>query len=111
MTLGTGKLTGSTNVTFWSSATFTANPLGSVSLTNGLMVEANNFVIPSLTNGYNCPITIYAVSATLGGNVTLSGANLLSIAGGSSQTASLTTNGYNLTVGGDLTIGAVPTPP
>jgi hypothetical protein len=111
LTIGTGGLTGAVtlymrgnaDVLFFDSAS-------TLSLTN-LTLLANSVNLPTLTSGYNTNIVLGGVgpqTVTQTGAVTLSAGKAMKINGDGDGTRqnTLNTNGFALTVGGDLIIGA-----
>ncbi len=69
----------------------------------------NTATIPSLTNGYDCNIVVdYNSGVTQTGNVVLNGTKSLFVSGENApaRTPSWNTAGYNLSVGGNIQIGA-----
>jgi hypothetical protein len=109
LTVGSGTLTGGYDLYLRGTQ---LNPLvfdvGSrLSIPRLWLYSDANLNIPTLTNGYDTDIYIdnngYVTTQT--GNITLNTTKSVFIAYGSTKIETLKTDGYNLTVGGDLQIG------
>jgi hypothetical protein len=89
------------------------NAASNLSVSSIVFWGIGNITIPSLTNGYNCSIIVMIPSGSSGtvtqtGDVIINSAYNLSINGNgqANRTNTWKTDGYNLTVGGNLIIGA-----
>ena len=108
MTIGSGELTGASNSIYVLGATPLSVDAGSHLSINVLVFQGTSQTIPTLANGYDCSIQIAgsATTVTQTGDATLNSSKFLYIASGTSQVITWNTDGYNLTVGGYLRIGA-----
>jgi hypothetical protein len=109
LSVGTGTLTGSSySIQLKGSTPLNLNASATISLLR-LKFWGANQTIPSLTNGYGCSIILENGSiVTQTGNVVLNSGKYLSIFtdGVTNQVATWKTDGYNLTVGDYIQIGA-----
>ncbi|MEK7218055.1 MAG: hypothetical protein AAB728_01175, partial [Patescibacteria group bacterium] len=108
LTVGSGTLGGGAAVVAVLGATpLSLNAAARVSVSNIRFVGTSQ-AIPALASGYDCSLTVYGTSTTVTqtGNVTINSTKNLNIVPTStSHTGTWNTAGYNLTVGGNLTIG------
>jgi hypothetical protein len=112
LTVGSGNVTGSQNIWFEDNGptiplSFNANSRLSVYALR--FYPFTNRTIPTLNNGYDCHFIVAGFNAlTQGGNVVINGTNGLYVHGDgvAGRNPSWTTNGYNLTIGGALVVGA-----
>jgi hypothetical protein len=108
LTIGSGTLTGASTIYAWGANPLSFDVASSLTITN-LTFFGLTFSIPTLTNGYGCNISVAMTNAivTQTGNVTLNAAKSLYINGGGmvAYVGTWLTDGYNLTVGGNLQIG------
>ena len=106
LTIGSGTLT-SSGSDLWVRGTnpFSFDSASHLSIST-LILYSSSLAIPTLTNGYDCNIQVDQSTVTQTGNITLNSTKSLSVVYNSLVFATWKTDGYNLTVGGNLTIGA-----
>ncbi|MDE2215490.1 MAG: autotransporter-associated beta strand repeat-containing protein, partial [Candidatus Omnitrophica bacterium] len=105
LTIGSGTLTGVGALSIWSSATsVTFNASTTLSLAD--MDIYANITLPALANGY-CPILLgLSNTVTQGANIVINGNLEIEGDGYGSRSPVWNTNGYSLTVNGDLDVGS-----
>ncbi|MCX5698017.1 MAG: filamentous hemagglutinin N-terminal domain-containing protein, partial [Candidatus Omnitrophica bacterium] len=110
LTVGSGTLSGGSNTLYLRGGTPLSFDAGSVVSIDSLGFQVPNQSIPSLTKGYDCNIRLYTSNQTITqtGDVKLNGTKSLYINGNGAEDRVQTwkTDGYNLTVGGTIYIGA-----
>jgi hypothetical protein len=103
VTIGSGTLAGTSDFLWLKGATplsFDANSRISRDI---VFYTGANKTIPTLTNGYDCNIRLNQSTVTQSGNITLNSNKYLYI--NYNNSSIWKTDGYNLVVGGNLTIG------
>jgi hypothetical protein len=107
LTIGSGTFTGNYSINLRTGAlNVDANTHISVATLKFLGYGAAQ-TIPIIANGYDCSIWLgWATTLTQTGNVVLNSTNSITMATATNYAMTWKTDGYNLTVGGNIQIGA-----
>jgi len=110
LTVGSGIFTGSTIVVLRGATPLSVDQTNSRISVGSLRFMGNTQTIPALTNGYSCDLLIGANTDTVvtqTGNIAINSTNYLFITGGgdTTRTDGWETDGYDLTVGGNIQVG------
>jgi len=112
LTVGSGTLTGGNSFYLMDSNPLSFDANATVSINWLQFLSGGTQTLPPLANGYDCNIVLAGSNSSLlvnqTGNVTLNAGHHLHIIGDgfAHRTSTYATNGFDLTVGGDIIIGA-----